>query len=226
MGPLLAGPAGASPLAVLPLLAALLARLPDERSASDPASASIPATVPGLTPTPDGRPPAGPAFPDEGTASELALPASQTAAENADPAGEILRHADHPNEPQPAAVVRAAREAAAELVFKPAELADYDLVVALPLLAQQQPVPARLAVTSRTTPSGQRAWWLRVDAALSALGPISVRLSGAEGGPIAITIAASAHGGAIISSGLADLAADLDALGIQAGIRVTELDHG
>lgn len=223
----LAGPTGHSPMTVLPLLAALLARLPDDRSSPGEASVpvSVSATLGGTEPKPVGSPPINHVIPIENAAEELVQPATLLEEKIQDPTSEIIRDADRPNEPQPAAVIRAAREAAAELVFKPAELADYDLVVALPLLAQQQPVPARLAVTSRTTPGGQRAWWLRVDAELSALGAISVRLSGAEGGPIAITIAASAHGGAIISDGLADLASDLDALGIQAGIRVTGLDH-
>jgi hypothetical protein len=127
-------------------------------------------------------------------------------------------------EPQ-AAVVRAAREAASETVFKPAHLDDYDQVVALPLLCQGQPTPARLAVAARGAPGGGTGYFLRVDAALSRLGPISVRLSGADQGPVAITIVADAAGARRIAAGLDDLAADLHALGTAAGIRVVTADE-
>ncbi|MCX8040417.1 MAG: hypothetical protein RMM29_09655 [Planctomycetota bacterium] len=113
------------------------------------------------------------------------------------------------------------REALAEQVFPPRELADYDRVVPLPLATAHDTTPARLAVAQRTTASGQRATFIRVDAELSALGPVSVRLSGADGGgPIAITLVAGAAAAAALAEELPSLVADLRQLGLDAAVRV------
>jgi len=118
--------------------------------------------------------------------------------------------------------VAALREAAADTVLPPRHLDDYDRVVPFPLLAQGQAAPARLAIATRTTPGGQKATWMRVDCELSRLGPVSVRLSGAEGGPIAITLVARTAGARAIAAGLPDLVADLQARGLPAAVRVVE----
>lgn len=113
------------------------------------------------------------------------------------------------------------REHLAEQVFKPRELADYDRVVPLPLATAGLPTPARLAVAQRSTGGGASATFLRVDAELARLGTVSVRLSGADaGGPVAITIVASTAAGTMIADELPALAADLRALGVEAGVRV------
>jgi hypothetical protein len=121
------------------------------------------------------------------------------------------------------AVAHAAREQAAQSVFKPSTMADYDLVMGLPLQADGRPTPARLAVARRAV-AGGTATFLRVDAELSQLGPVSVRLSGVEGGALAITLMADGAGGRALAESLPDLAQSLQALGIVAGLRVTTLD--
>ena len=118
--------------------------------------------------------------------------------------------------------VAAFRELAADTVLPPRHLDDYDRVVPFPLLAQGQAAPARLAIASRTTPGGQKATWMRVDCELSRLGPVSVRMSGAEGGPIAITVVARTAGARAIAAGLPDLVADLQSRGLPAAVRVVE----
>ena len=122
----------------------------------------------------------------------------------------------------PPAELRALREAVAPTLLPPPEVADYDLVLALPLRIDQQPLPARLAITTRRTPDGGTAAWLRVDAELSQLGPVSIRLSGADRGPVAITLAARSGAADVLSAALPQLAADLERLGIGAGVRVIE----
>ncbi len=124
----------------------------------------------------------------------------------------------------PAAAVDAARETLAGHLFKPKELADYDQVVPLPLTSQGLPTPARLAVTSRATANGQAATWVRVDTELSRLGPVSVRLSGMTGGPIAITMVATSQGTPRLAAMLPDLMTALESLGLQAAVRVAEAD--
>lgn len=115
----------------------------------------------------------------------------------------------------------AVREHLAEQVFKPKELADYDRVVPLPLTATQVPTPARLAVATRSVGGGSQATFVRVDAELTRLGPVSIRLSGVDsGGPLAITLIAGPAGGAALADGLPDLIADLHTLGIDAAVRV------
>lgn len=117
------------------------------------------------------------------------------------------------------------REHLAEQVFKPKELADYDRVVPLPLSAQQVTTPARLAVASRSTGGGAQATFVRVDAELTRLGPVSIRLSGADGGgPLAITLIASRPSGAALSEELPALIDDLRGLGLDASVRVVADD--
>ena len=127
------------------------------------------------------------------------------------------------------AVTRTVREAMAEQVFKPKDLADYDRVVPLPLAADGRPLPARVAVASRHGANGERATWVRIDAELSHLGAVSVRLSGGAGGPIAITLVAEPGPAQELIAGLPDLVADLTQRGLIAAVRVAtpdEVVHG
>ena len=117
-----------------------------------------------------------------------------------------------------------AREIAAPILFPPPDLPDYDRVFALPLMAQGQPTPARLAVATRKAPNGQTTTFLRVDCELSRLGPVSVRMSGGHGGPMAITVFAGPRGAPTIAAGLPALTADLRARGYDAAIRVVQED--
>ena len=122
-------------------------------------------------------------------------------------------------------VTRTVREHLAEQVFKPKELADYDRVVPLPLSAAQVPTPARLAVATRSTGGGSQATFVRVDAELTRLGPVSVRLSGADsGGPLAITLITSRRSGTALADELPALVADLRNLGLDAAVRVVADD--
>ena len=122
------------------------------------------------------------------------------------------------------AVVRVAREQVVQTLFPPDRLMDYDRVLGLPLMADGRPSPARLAVAHRSAPGGATATYLRVDAELDALGPISVRLSGVEGGAMAITLVASALTAAALAAELPDLVTDLRHSGITAGLRVVSDD--
>lgn len=134
-------------------------------------------------------------------------------------------HTIHPlTEP----AMRLTRELAADAVFKPDDLADYDRVLALPITVHGQPVPARLAIAERRT-TGGNATFVRVDTDLSALGEVSVRLSGVEGGSLAITLLASGSGGRALADGLPALVDALRELGIVAAVRVADPlveDHG
>lgn len=135
-----------------------------------------------------------------------------------------------PHQPQmEAAIAHIMREQAAETVVKPQALVDYDLVVGLPLQVNGQPMPARLAVAERKTSAGT-ATFLRVDAELTHLGPLSVRISGIEGGPMAITVLGIGPALGALADALPDLNESLRALGLTAGVRVADLredlDHG
>lgn len=122
-------------------------------------------------------------------------------------------------------VTRTVREHLAEQVFKPKDLADYDRVVALPLSAAQVTTPAHLAVASRSTGGGAQATFVRVDAELTRLGPVSIRLSGADsGGPLAITLITSRRSGTALADELPALVADLRTLGLDASVRVVADD--
>jgi len=123
------------------------------------------------------------------------------------------------------AVVRTMREAVAEQVFKPKDLADYDRVIPLPLAADGRPLPARVAVASREAANGERATWVRIDAELSHLGSVSVRLSGGVGGPVAITLVAEPGPAQFLIEGLPDLVTDLRARGLVAAVRVATPDE-
>ena len=128
--------------------------------------------------------------------------------------------------PMDAAVANVMREQIAETVVKPQALADYEVVLALPMHAQGQPTPARLAVAERHT-AGGTATFVRVDAELTYLGPLSVRLSGIEGGPMAITLLGTGPALAALAAALPDLSESLRQLGLTAGLRVADLgeDH-
>lgn len=125
-----------------------------------------------------------------------------------------------------AAVVNVMREQVAETMVKPRSLADYDVVLALPMQAHGQPTPARLAVAERHT-AGGTATFVRVDAELTHLGPLSVRLSGIEGGPMAITLLATGPALTALVAALPNLSDSLRELGLTAGLRVADLaeDH-
>jgi hypothetical protein len=136
----------------------------------------------------------------------------------------------HPQQPQiDAAIAHVMREQAAETVVKPQALVDYDLVLGLPLQVNGQPMPARLAVAERKTSAGT-ATFLRVDAELTHLGPLSVRISGIDGGPMAITVLGVGPALGALTEALPDLNESLRALGLTAGVRVgdlmEDLDHG
>ena len=120
------------------------------------------------------------------------------------------------------AATAAVREAVAQDLLPPKELADYDRVLALPLADHGQPVPARLAVTTRRTATGGLACWMRVDCELSRLGPVSVRLGSVDAGPVAITLFTTPASGAALAAGLPALAEDLRAVGVDAALRVVE----
>ena len=128
--------------------------------------------------------------------------------------------------PIDAAVANVMREQVAETIVKPQALADYDVVLALPMQSQGQPTPARLAVAERQT-AGGTATFVRVDAELTHLGPLSVRLSGIEGGPMAITLLGSGPALAALVAALPNLSESLRQLGLTAGLRVADLgeDH-
>jgi hypothetical protein len=121
-----------------------------------------------------------------------------------------------------AAVAHVMREQAAETVVKPQALVDYDIVLGLPLMVNNQPMPARLAIAERQTSAGT-ATFLRVDAELTALGPLSVRISGIENGPMAITVLATGPALGALADALPDLSASLRELGLTAGVRIADL---
>lgn len=118
------------------------------------------------------------------------------------------------------AAVRTVHEQTAQTIFPPDDLADYDRVLGLPLMADGRPVPARVAVASRAAPGGGQATFLRVDTELSHLGAVSIRLSGIEGGAMAITLMGDDHAARELAAALPALVEDLRRIGITAGLRV------
>ena len=120
------------------------------------------------------------------------------------------------------AIVLAVRESSAMTVVKPASLADYDVVLGVPLQDQGRSTPTRIAVASRPAVGGT-ATFVRVDTELSHLGSISVRLSGLQDGPMAITLLADGPGGQALAEALPGLAESLQQLGMVAGLRVASL---
>lgn len=116
---------------------------------------------------------------------------------------------------------RIVREHLADQVFKAKDLNDYDRVVPLPLATAQITTPARLAVATRSTGGGAQATFLRVDAELTRLGPVSLRISGSDaGGPLAITLITSPASGGLLADELPALIDDLRRLGVDAAVRV------
>ncbi len=116
------------------------------------------------------------------------------------------------------------RSVAADLLLPPPQLSDYDQVFPLPFTHQGLPAPARLAVSTRRTADGRQAAFLRVDGELSVLGPVSVRLSGVERGPVAITVLASPRGSRLLLAMAPGLTEALKHLGLTATVRVVEAD--
>lgn len=125
--------------------------------------------------------------------------------------------------------IRAALVDAAATTLMPADdLADYDLVLPLPLQHQGQDIPARIAVTSRRSRDGTPSGWLRVDADLGGLGPISIRLSGHDRS-VAVHLIADGAGHRALGDGLEDLRAALATLDLSAQVRLSrssEVAHG
>jgi hypothetical protein len=121
------------------------------------------------------------------------------------------------------ALHQAARELAAETVFKPQALSDYDMVLPFASQNQGQPVPARIAVAQRSG-GNSTATFLRIDLELDRLGPLSLRLNDSgTGGPIVITIFAAGASVGVLEDEVAALEADLDEQGLTAAIRVGDL---
>ena len=119
----------------------------------------------------------------------------------------------------------AVHEQVARDLLPPQDLAEYDRVLALPLAIAGQPLPARLAVTTRRSASGAQACWMRLDCELSRLGPVSVRLGGVEGAPVAITLVARPAAAAELAAALPQLTQDLHQLGVEAALRVVAEDE-
>ena len=177
--------------------------------------------VPAGIPAPDDPPPS----PIRLVRALAELAVALREAEATAPSETARAHANSASE----AVHHSAREATADQVFKPRDLTDYDRILQLPLNADGRPLPTRVAIATRTSGGGERASWVRIDTEMSHLGPVSVRLSGGAGGPIAITLVAEPHASAALAAGLPDLAADLRQRGIVAVLRVavtTDTDHG
>ncbi len=155
------------------------------------------------------------------TTAQRGASAALRAGAREDPADSRPSSATSPSSsPTPEAAMAAVREVAAQQLFPPVHLADYDRVLGLPLMVAGQPLAARLAVTTRRTADGRTACWLRVDCAMSRLGEVSVRLSGADGGPVAVTLVAAPAAAAELAAALPDLTADLHARGLVAALRV------
>lgn len=181
-------------------------------TASDLAAPADAARIPG------GRPPA-----------EREGPRSATLLDHVADSGRALRSVTA----APAAVVearaaldQAAREIAAPTVLRPAALADYAVVVPLLLSDRGQPTPARLAISRRPGGGGADATYLRIDAQLSRLGTVSVRLSALDHGPMAIAIVAGAPALAALDEVLPELEATLHERGLVASLRLAVDDGG
>lgn len=210
---------GDARLAAIRSLAALV--LPDPAVDGAPAVARALRLAGVAAQDPAGAPLVHPAAPDTPLARQLAALA-ESAPHDAAPPGPTPPPADDAVQ---AAAGRTVREQLAEQVFKPKDLADYDRVVPLPLAAQQVPTPARLAVATRSGGGGQDATFLRVDAELSRLGPVSLRMSGIGGGPLAITLVARPGAAAELAGELPAMIEDLRAAGVEAGVRIIEEDQ-
>ena len=208
---------------------AVVARLGDVAALPDPgvggrAAASEALTLAGLRPRAESTVP-GFTKPDHaptGTHSSGTTAPSTRSAREADPPGSVTALARVSASTGGEALRPALIEHAAGTVLPPADLADYDLVLPLPLQDRGAPVPARLAVTTRTTAGGISATWLRVDAELQALGPVSIRLSG-QGGTVAVHIVATGPGVAAVQAQAAAMTTALTDLGLLASVRVSDL---
>ena len=115
-------------------------------------------------------------------------------------------------------------EAGAQAVTPPEDLADYDLVLPLALLDRGAPTPARIAVTRRGGAGGLQATYLRVDADLSRLGPVSARISALDGGPITVHLVADPAAHAALTAVLPELEATLAARGLPIHLRLGSAD--
>ena len=146
-----------------------------------------------------------------------ALPAAETSS-TAVPASLLGKARDDLTQ----TLVQAVRETSAMTVIKPSSMDDYDVVMGVPLQDQGQSTPTRLAVAARPAPGGTTTF-LRVDTELSHMGRISVRISGLNEGPMAITLLADGGGGRALAEALPDLADSLHQLGLVAGLRVASL---
>lgn len=190
----------------------VLATLPGAANAVAP-SVSQPVTHPTPASVPESQPLA--------RVGLAALPVTDTSPVVASPAGPTAPEAP----PTGSTSTTMLRDVVAQDLLPPKDLADYDRVLALPLAVQGQPVPARLAVSTRRTADGGLACWMRVDCELSQLGPLSVRLGGADAGPVAITLVTTPAAGPAIAEAITALSEDLRAAGIDAALRVV-VDDG
>jgi hypothetical protein len=154
-----------------------------------------------------------------GVKSENDLPALVTRIAQA-----LISQAESGNQASPE-LRSALVESAAQTIFPPEQLADYDLVLPLPLQERGSPVPARLAVASRRSGNGALATWLRVDTELSRLGPVSARLAAVEHGPLIVHIVANHEAQDVLASVLPELEAALSAKGFAASVRLS-VDDG
>lgn len=228
IAPGVAAPAGAG----LPAAIAVLAQLFPVTALPDPGQGGRPAAMAALalaglrpesapTPVAPGAPTAIPGSEPRAAATAANPPPdypppalTALARVAAAPGGEALR---------PTVI-----EQGAATVLPPPDLADYDLVLPLPLQDRGAPVPARLAVTTRTSGGGVSATWLRVDAELDGLGPVSIRLAG-QGGTVAVHLVADGRGHGALTAQADELREALTALGLSASVRVShpqDVDHG
>lgn len=125
----------------------------------------------------------------------------------------------------------ALRQLAAESLLPPQHLQDYDVVLPFPLALAGRPVPARLAIRRQAGGrTASEAIYLRIDADLVRLGPLSLRLGSAGDGILSLVLVASGRAVEALAAELPDLEADLQQQGLRAHIRVldqAELDrHG
>ena len=179
-------------------------------TATAAARSTVPAPGIEVAGAPGARHQAPPRAPDEA----LGLPAASTVATDPAPAFSVTG-----NE------LTAVHEQVARDLLPPPDLTEYDRVLALPLAIAGQPLPARLAVTTRHSANGTQACWMRLDCELSRLGPVSVRLGGVEGAPVAITLVARPAAAAELAAALPQLTHDLHQLGVEAAVRVVAEDE-
>lgn len=218
----------------LPAAIAVLARLFPVTALPDPGQGGRPAAVAalelaGLRAQPTPTPSVLPTPADAALAADFNAPARTSApVEREYPPPALTALARVAAAPGGDSLRPAVIEQGAATVLPPPDLADYDLVLPLPLQDRGAPVPARLAVTTRTSGGGTSATWLRVDAELDGLGPVSIRLSG-QSGLVAVHLVAAGSGYAALTAEAESLRAALSDMGLSASVRVSrpeDANHG